>query len=143
MKNEKDMIINAKPPKWIWDEVHRAFDIDDSETIYTYGNKIYDPRSHPTPISDSVIVHEMEHMKQQERTKGGPDAWWSKYLTDPEFRKQQEIEAYRVQYQHACTVYADRNTQARYLDILAGIVSSPMYKINLTKAEAIRLIKMR
>ena len=130
-----------KPPKWIWDEVHRGFEIEDELTIYTYGNIIYDPRGTHKKIANSVIVHEMEHMKQQASTEGGPDRWWNKYLTDPQFRKVQEIQAYQKQYEHACTIYKDRNERARYLNILASFASSPMYKINLTHSEALKLIR--
>lgn len=145
MENKKFEIEIAKkrPPQWIWDEAHRIFEIEDHETIYTYGYTIHDTRTATYALSESVIVHEMEHMKQQAKTEGGPDAWWRKYFDDPEFRKTQEIEAYRAQYRHACTVYRDRNEQARYLDVIAGYAASPMYKVNLTKSEAARLIKQR
>ena len=136
-------IKNSRPPQWIWDEAHRVFEIDDHETVYTYGYTIHDTRTAEYKLAPSIIVHEIEHMKQQAKTEGGPDAWWRKYFDDPEFRKKQEIEAYRVQYQHACTIYRDRNDQARYLDIIAGFASSPMYKMGLTKGEALKLIKQR
>ena len=133
-------IKEARPPQWIWDDLHRLFEIDDTMTIYTYGTSIYDPRGTHKKISNSVIIHEMKHMEQQEQI-GGPDLWWKKYIEDPEFRKQQEIEAYRAQYAHFCTTDRDRNNRARYLNILAGFAASPMYKINLTQSEALQLIK--
>lgn len=146
MTNEKiEIEINTKdkPPAWIWEEAHRVFEIEDKTTIYTYGNTIYDTRGTGEQLAPSIIAHEIEHMKQQARTEGGPDAWWRKYFDDPEFRKWQEIEAYRVQYAHACQIYRDRNDQARYLNIIAGFAASPMYKINLTKSEALKLIRNR
>lgn len=139
MEDIKIQIKREKPPKWVWDEVHRLFEIDDAETIYTYGNIIYDARTSTYSLDQSVIEHEKVHMRQQ--AKVGVDVWWKLYLTDKQLRREYEIEAYQRQYQHACTVYKDRNTQARYLDIIATFASSPMYKIDLTKSEALKLIR--
>lgn len=132
-------IKKEKPPQWIWDELHRAFEIDDENTIYTYGNAIYDPRPNGKPLARAVIAHETVHMKQQEALE--VDKWWNMYLTSPEFRKLQEIEAYLKQYAVYCLQDRDRNNQARYLNLLATFASSPMYKMNLSYSEALKLIK--
>lgn len=133
-------IKKEKPPKWLWDEAHRIFEIDDEVTVYSYGNIIYDPGNHSWIVTNSVIAHEVTHMRQQ-GNMGSIDQWWVKYLADPEFRKAQEAEAYHVQYKHYCTVDRDRNNQAKYLNILANDFSSPLYKLNLAKSDAMRLIR--
>lgn len=133
-------IKKEKPPKWLWDEAHIIFEINDEVTVYSYGNIIYDPGNHSWPVSKSVIAHEMTHMRQQGKI-GSIEKWWVKYFTDPEFRKMQEVEAYHTQYKHYCTIDKDRNNQAKYLNMLAGDFSSPLYKINLSRQEAMQLIK--
>lgn len=134
-------IVKEKPPKWIWDKVHQMFEVDDSSVIYTYGNTIYAPGEKSQYLDSSVVVHEMEHMRQQSETNGGKDAWWELYFSDLEFRKKQEIEAYNAQYHHFCDIYKDRNLRAKYAHALAQLASSPMYKININYSEALRLIK--
>ena len=114
------------------------FEIDDLETVYTYGNAIYDPRE-KQGLSGAVITHEMRHMMQQEEI--GKDEWWKQYLADPAFRLKQEMEAYQAQYLYYCRQDRDRNNQAKYLNTLSYFASSPMYKMEITQQEAIKLIR--
>jgi hypothetical protein len=65
--------------------------------IYCYGDTIYNPSG--KEITPDFEIHEEVHSKQQ---GGAPELWWDKYLTDSEFRLNQEIEAYGTQYQFAC-----------------------------------------
>ncbi len=129
-------IINDKPP--IWKEAHEHFDIDDSATIYTWGDVIYNPAG--IVIQREYIEHESVHSGQQ-RAIGGPEKWWEKYITDPAFRYNQEVEAYGRQHAYFCTQNSDRNKRYKHAHILATILSSPMYKIGVNFNEAFRAIR--
>jgi len=117
-------IINEKPP--IYKQAHECFEIDDSCTIYTYGDKIYNPAGINVP--ESVVEHERVHMRQQ-RDIGGPEIWWNRYFAEPDFRLSQELEAYGRQYWFFCTHNYDRNMRTKYLWKLSSIMRSPMYKV--------------
>ena len=85
------------PP--IWNKVIEAGMKPQKEsTIFTYGNIIYVPNK-DLELPDHLIIHEETHCKQQGST---PDAWWERYITDPYFRIDQEIEAYANQYRFIC-----------------------------------------
>lgn len=129
-------IINEKPP--IFEEAHKHFEIDDSATIYTYGNAIYNPAG--LNISQELIEHESTHARQQ-KAIGGPDIWWRNYFDDPNFRFEQEAEAYGRQHEYYCNTHADRNARARHLHLLAVILASPMYKVNVSHNYAMRAIR--
>jgi len=124
-------IVNEKPP--IWDEVHKHFDIDDNDTFYTYGDKIYNPAGRYVP--DHIIEHESVHARQQKEI-GGPDIWWKKYIEDDAFRMDQELEAYGRQYWFYCYHEGDRNKRAKFLWAIASHLSGPTYKLTINHADA-------
>lgn len=66
---------------------------DPINSVFTYGRAIYVPSGRDLP--EDVLVHELVHVRQQE--KMGQTKWWVKYLADPEFRLDQELEAYSQQ----------------------------------------------
>ena len=77
-------------------------------------------------------------MLQQEDS---PEMWWDQYLNDKDFRLQQEIEAYRVQYRVVKGMIKDRNTVARMLFDMASNLSSPLYGSMIPHIEALKVIK--
>jgi len=125
-----------KPP--IWDEAHKHFEIDDTCTIYTWGDTICNPAN--LLLSQELIDHESVHGMQQ-MAIGGPEIWWQNYLADSDFRLRMEAEAYARQYLSFCSRVHDRNRQAKYLWLLASTLSSPMYKVNVHLVDALKLIK--
>lgn len=132
-------IKNEKPPEHIWKRAHALFDIDDKRTVYTYGNIIYNPAG--VFLDEEIQNHESVHVRQQEQTEGGPDAWWERYFTDAAFRFAQEAQAYARQYLTYCINNKDRNDQTRYLYKIASILSGPMYAVDVSLGETTRLIK--
>lgn len=87
-------VIDKKWPPNIAD-IRSAFNITGlNYIVYTYGQKIYNPSGNTLP--SELIVHEAMHGEQQR--KMGPKKWWAKYLKDPQFRLDQELEAYRAQW---------------------------------------------
>jgi hypothetical protein len=131
-------ISNKKPPQWILDAVKEKFDVDwESDVIFTYGDLI---TTHSGMMTEDLIAHESHHTVQQEEF-GGPDKWWKKYLADPEFRYEQELECYRLQYKWLIKNEKSRNQVFRFLDHYARSLSGEMYGGLATYSEAMKAIK--
>ena len=126
-------ILNSKPP--VYDRVAAVLDFDPSTVVFAYAPDIYFPSG--KILSSDVIAHENVHITQQ---GSGPEAWWNRYISDVDFRLNQEIEAYQAQYRHICSVIKDRNARNRSLHVLAGYLSSAMYGNKVTHSEALKLI---
>jgi hypothetical protein len=127
-------IIQANPP--VYDAIIQAGLILSKDTIFTYGDTIYNPNK--VEISDHMQVHEQVHSKQQGTD---PDAWWGRYLMDSYFRIEQESEAYGMQYKYLCTKFKDRNRQNRILIDLSFILSGPLYGSVIERSVAQGMIK--
>lgn len=129
-------IVSTPPPNY--DQLRELFgpgvDINKG-VIFTYGDTI-----HGINPSKDVIVHEMTHIVQQKKV-GGPEIWWDKWINDIEFRADQELEAYRVQYQWFVKHNRDRNEQIRFLHLIGGHLASPIYGNIYGRGAAIRAIK--
>lgn len=128
----------AKPP--IYDEAKKLFDLkEDQVTLFTYGDTCYNPAG--VNITKDLIAHEETHMRQQEYSETVAGLWWKRYFADPEFRMNQEIEAYHAQYQKICTTVKQRDARTRNLWGLAKHLSGPMYGHIITHTQALHLIK--
>lgn len=127
-------VINGKWPPNI-NEIRSHFNISGLDYIvYTYGQKIFVPSGNKMP--DELIKHETTHGEQQK--KMGPKKWWDKYLADPEFRLEQELEAYRAQWRFLAT--ASRQYRKFVLRRISKDLSGRMYGNMLTREEAQKLI---
>ena len=104
--------------------------------VFAYGDKLYSPTG--AMISADLKVHEVTHMQQQ---GSDPEGWWKRYLAEPEFRLNQEIEAYRNQFRFYCRAFKDGNQQMKTLIRLATDLSSPMYGSLISHQDAMTLIR--
>jgi len=87
------MKLSKKIPK-IYTKCKKIFGVNwNKGIIITYGNTIYCKYKLPK----EKIIHEKTHIKQQ--TKYGVKKWWSKYFKDTKFRLNQELEAYRNEWE--------------------------------------------
>lgn len=127
---------NEKPP--IWNKLRKALNFNETLTVFTYGHVIYNPSGGVVPTD--VVIHEQVHERQQEGFLG-PWRWWRKFIKSPQFRYEQELEAYRVQYQWMRARLGDREKLVRYLSALAGCLSGEMYGSIVSYSEAMQLIK--
>lgn len=117
-------IIIAPPP--FLDRIRQAgMGVDLSNTVFTYGNKLYNPGGREIP--NHLMEHEETHERQQLAFKGGPDAWWDRYLVDVQFRLDQEVEAYRAQYRFYCDRHPNRKKREWMLNTLADALCGPLY----------------
>lgn len=121
-------IKNELPPNY--EKLRKAFAVENAEVCYCYGDTIYNPQG--KPLKDHLIHHESVHCRQQ-----GDDieGWWDKYIADPKFRVEQELEAYSEQLKFIRQHYGrDKARQARRS--FATFVSGPVYANAISFNEA-------
>lgn len=106
--------------------------------IFTWGETIYSPSTEKLPIE--LIAHENVHCKQQGEEI---QAWWDRYLIDPEFRFRQELEAHIVEYRVYCNNQPNRNMRRVYLREVSKRLASPMYGNMVTFEKAKRMIRKK
>lgn len=132
---ERKIIISNEKPEKLYQRLVDTFGVDWNDGIVIcYGDTFYCKGQIPPP----VFVHELEHVKQQEKI--GKDLWWDLYLSNTSFRLTQETEAYRRQYQFVCDNILDKNQRFEFLYEMARILSSKMYGNMVDFSEAQRLI---
>lgn len=103
--------------------------------VFAYGNTIFNPDG--VSVHPAIVAHESIH---GERQAGDPDYWWGKYLTDPEFRLDEEVHGHRAEYAEVCKG-APRNVRRQYLKITAAkLADTALYGYDLTLTEAKRLL---
>ena len=123
----------------MWDECVKAFDFDQSRTVFAYGDVIYNPAR--VEIPDHLFVHEGTHLDQHQHDDHVASIWWKRYIADPAFRLEQEVEAYRAQYKFICSKVKDKNARFRNLHIIATDLSGPMYGRVISYTDALRRIR--
>lgn len=126
--------LQAAPPNY--DEVCSVFDVRGKHVAFTYGDTVYHPMDRD--LQDHVKAHESVHIAQQLET--GIKAWWDEYLQTPSFRLDQELEAYRRQYQF-CKQTMNREQSRAILNDIARDLSGAMYGHMVSFVEAKQLIK--
>jgi len=120
---------SAYPPNY--KEITTAFNIKGRRgIIFTYGDTIYNPSK--IDITPDLLAHEEVHQRQQGKD---PASWWVQYLNDPQFRYEQELAAYRAQYQYAQNFYG-RQQRRVILSHVIKALSGPMYGNLVTPAQA-------
>lgn len=135
---------NNKPPNW--EMLVNAAPIVSAlwadNLIVTYGDTYYSK----IPTTPDLIAHEEVHVEQQKRA-GGPDEWWKLWITDINFRLEQELQAYRVQldWWRNELISVPRNERRfklrRMEEWIAEILSGEMYGRIVTYKKAMELIK--
>ena len=122
--------LNTYPPNY--EKIITLLPIDESKNpIFCYGNAIHNPFGrHVTP---DLEVHEGKHSEQQ---GSDPEHWWMKYLTDKDFRLEQELEAYAVQYLFALKYVKNRQLTEWLLGNMAKALAGPQYGDMLNVGEA-------
>jgi predicted HAD superfamily hydrolase len=130
-------IIEDYPPKEIYDRCVKKFGVDFNKgIIFTVGNNIY--VRNRKMVTPDLLEHELTHVKQQAHI--GVGEWWDKYLKDPQFRLEQETEAYRNQYRYAKQNY-NRGACRMILALTSRFLSGSMYGELITKEKAKELIE--
>jgi hypothetical protein len=125
-------IVTDWPPNI--DELRKHF-TPGSYTVFTYGDTLYNPHAHDLP--EHILRHEETHARQQLQ----PALWWERYVNEPSFRYEQELEAYRAQYAFIKTEVHDRNKLYDIAYRLASELSGPMYGNIVSGAVALKAIR--
>jgi len=115
-------IIKDKPPNY---ELIKLTLSPPEHAIYCYGNKIYNPSG--KELTPDLEYHESIHSKQQ---GNNPDLWYNKYLTDKDFRLEQELEAYGEQYLFIKEHISNNKLRKWSLEKMAEALSN-YYKLNI------------
>ena len=124
------------PPNGVYERAVEMFGVSFEEGVaFTYGDTIH---SKNEPYAD-LVAHEEVHERQQLRIT--PELWWDRFFTSVEFRLDQELEAYRVQFKFIKKHVKDRNRQAKHLDFFAKSLSGTMYGNMISYREASKLIR--
>lgn len=126
-----------KPP--VWDSVCSAFNIIPSGAVFTYGDTIFNPNNFE--LIDHIIEHEKVHMDQQGHSVEGAEIWWGKFLRDPQFRIDQEAQAYARQYDFLCGRIKGKQQRFETRMKLAKILAGELYARAITTIEAEKLIR--
>ncbi len=128
-------ILHTRPPNF--DKIFKVFPMASMPgVIFTYAPNIYVPSGHP--LSQALLEHERVHLRQQSAM--GVEQWWDKYLIDPEFRYQQELEAHRVEYRAVLQVADNRLERRQALVLIAKRLASGLYGRVVTTDQAKKAI---
>lgn len=134
----KEMEIRHEPPPML-EAINKAGMFPDLDTtVFTYGYILYNPGKNRIPMH--LMEHESTHAKQQTEFNGGPDAWWLRYLSDVDFRINQEVEAYRAQYKTYCKLNTQFMRRATFLASIAEDLSGPIYNAHISFEQARAMI---
>lgn len=128
-------ISNARPP--MYDEIASVFDVRGKPVLFAWGDTIYCPV--PCPIRPHLLMHEKAHGARQIET--GIEEWWKRYLSDPEFRLEEEKIGHLAEYQWLADRCASRADRRRNLSHVASRLSSALYRYKITKDEARRFLE--
>lgn len=125
-------ILQSYPPNI--DQIKEHFNPSPT-AVFTYAPNIYSPSTIDLPIH--LQVHEQMHLSQQ---GDNPQDWWDNYIKDPQFRLDQEVEAYRAQYKKLSNNMKNLTKLERELAFLIIDLSGPMYGYMVSLKEAKELI---
>lgn len=126
-------IIKAPPPNYA--EIIAAFPFVATQrgVFFCYGGTIFNPDGFT--LRPSLVAHEREHSKRQ---NGNPAAWWERYISDVEFRFNEELAAHRVEY--ASFSGLPRNQRRLELRQIARRLAGPLYGRLVSVREAKKMI---
>lgn len=123
------------PP--VYPKLQAEFGVDfiKDRLIICYGDTLHSNFE----IPPEKYVHELVHAKRQDIM--GIDNWWFEYLNNKEFRLNEELLAYREEYQFISRNISNREVVFSYLYDMAQALSSHVYGNLIEFYEAMRLIK--
>ena len=129
-------IIEQDPPHPLLLRIITAGMRPQYDTLFPWAPDIYNPSG--LAIPPDIMIHEAAHIAQQ---GNNPEAWWQRYITDKQFRFDQELKANREQYKFVCKVLKDRNDRARALRTIARNMAGEVYALNVTMNKIMEMIR--
>lgn len=134
------MIIVSKEKPPVFDRLRERFggkEWEQSDDVIAWDGVIYCKHD----ISPDVFVHEEKHLDQQREYGPGLEAYLERYLTDREFRGEQEAEAFRIQLVFIYDQVPRRPDAAWCKEKFARDLCG-LYDLNITHAQALRLLTL-
>jgi hypothetical protein len=132
-------IVDARPPNHA--EIVAVFGEPAGKpgTVFSWGKILYAPgiTQMPIPLAEHELVH---GIRQGWENEVGVHHWWDRYLAERDFRFTEELLAHRAEWK-ALERVKDRNRRAKIRLMVAGRLSSNLYQLGVTQAEAVRLLK--
>jgi len=114
----------------LFDQYKAKFPGITEHTIFAYSPDIYTDFK----LTPDLLIHENVHLVQQEEI--GRDLWVEKFLNDPQFRLDMELEAYRKQ----LASIVDSSKRQKMKLICAENLSSDLYDNIISLSEAFDLL---
>lgn len=137
LTDEKMDIVETAPPNiTAIEKVFPGVGKPERGVIFAYEKIIYNPGKIKIPIE--LMAHEFIHGMQQ--NDAGVEFWWDRYLTDPEFRLVEEIEAHRVEFQQFVKAH-NRHMRRKYLVLCSARLAGPLYGKMISRTRAADLIQ--
>ena len=121
------MIRIEQPPNF--ERILTAFpNADKKGVLFAYGNDIFNPSD--IFIPDYLLAHEQQHSARQQ----DPEAWWEKYITDDEFRYNEELIAHTEEYIAQIKTVNDSNARTKLCVVTATRLVAPLYNYQLPRS---------
>lgn len=92
--------------------------------VFAYAPDVYVPSGRPLP--DELLAHEHVHIMRQNLM--GVEAWWDRYLSDPEFRYYEEVIAHASEYHWLIRNAPNRNVRRMALKRTAARLANNLYQ---------------
>lgn len=118
----------------MFDEIDAKFKIAGRPIIFAWGDTIYNPEN--TAIPPQLLAHEGVHGQRQ---GGAVEAWWRRYIEDPQFRFDEELPAHVEECRALLARCYNRKERRSCLAIVAKRFAAPLYGVVSFK-EARRLL---
>lgn len=118
-------IVHDAPPNF--NEIVAAFpQAAGKGVVFTWGGTIYVPKPDGA-LPAWTVDHERVHSQRQSADWKAIEAWWKRYIADPEYRLAEEIPAHRAEFRMYCRAQRDRNQQSAMLTKMAKRLSGALY----------------
>jgi hypothetical protein len=132
MKRDMLTVVDARPPNF--DKIVAVLpDAAQSGVMFAYDGKVYWPGG-KGPLTRELNDHEAVHLERQKHQ--GLDSWWEQYLTDVNFRYNEELLAHRAEYRTFCKRHINPIKRHQFLRQIAKRLASSLYAAGLTDERA-------
>lgn len=128
-------IVKSRPPNFA--DIVKVFPIARKPTvIFAYAPNIYNPAGQV--LHPSLLAHESVHIKRQAAV--GVTQWWERYLSDKQFRFDEELLAHRAEFKSLeCESRTYRQREVA-LKTVAKKLAAPLYGRMVTTERAMEMI---
>jgi hypothetical protein len=130
-------VVYDKPP--MYDEIDVAFGVKGKPVIFAWGDRVYMPGM-AGGLSKALDAHETVHGERQLAYPGGVEAWWRRYIADPQFRLDEEIPAHRAELAVLQRKAKGPSMKAHFLSRIAARLAAPLYGNLITVADAKKVL---